>query len=233
VSGPVAIITGAARGIGRATAIELASRGHRLVLTSRSVDDLNETARLAGGESVVVPVDITNPSDVDRLVAKALDAFGRVDVLVNNAGYAPLLTIDKLTVEEWRRAIDTNLSSAFYTTKAVWPTFAKRRSGVIVNVSSLSSRDPFMGFSAYGAAKAGLNLFGLAIAREGAPIGVRVHTLALGAVETSMFRGIATEQQLPREKTLDPAEVARVIASCATGELQYTSGEVIYLHKTV
>jgi NAD(P)-dependent dehydrogenase (short-subunit alcohol dehydrogenase family) len=233
VSAPVAIITGAGRGIGRATAIELASRGYRLVLASRTLDDLSETAKLAGGATVVVPVDITNPSDVERLIAKALDAFGRIDLLVNNAGYAPVLTIDTLTIDEWRRVIDTNLSSAFYTTRAVWPTFAKQKSGVIVNISSLSARDPFMGFSAYGAAKAGLNLFGLAIAREGEPIGVRVHTLALGATETAMFRGIASEQQWPREKTLDPSDVARVIGSCATGELRYTSGEVIYLHKTV
>jgi len=203
------------------------------VLASRTLDDLSETAKLAGGATVVVPVDITNPSDVERLIAKALDAFGRIDLLVNNAGYAPVLRIDMLTIDEWRRVIDTNLSSAFYTTRAVWPTFAKQKSGVIVNISSLSARDPFMGFSAYGAAKAGLNLFGLAIAREGEPIGVRVHTLALGATETAMFRGIASEQQWPREKTLDPSDVARVIGSCATGELRYTSGEVIYLHKTV
>jgi hypothetical protein len=233
VSAPVAIITGAARGIGRATAIELAGRGYRLVLTARTAEDLAETARLAGGAAKTVAADITHPADVDRVVAAAIESFGQVDLLVNNAGYAPILTIDKLSIEQWRRVIETNLSAAFYTTKAVWPTFAKQQSGVIVNISSMSSRDPFMGFSAYGAAKAGLNLFGLAVAREGEPIGVRVHTLALGATETAMFRGIATEQQWPREKTLDPVDVARTIASCAAGELRYTSGEVIYLHKTV
>lgn len=233
MSAPAAIITGASRGIGRATAIELARRGYRLVLVARSEADLAETAGLAGGEARAIVADITNPADVNQIVADAVGAFGRIDLLVNNAGYAPVLTIDKLTIEQWRRVIDTNLSAAFYMTKAVWPTLAKQRSGVIVNISSMSSRDPFMGFSAYGAAKAGLNLFGLAMAREGEPIGVRVHTLALGATETEMFRGIATEQQWPREKTLDPAEVAAAIAACAAGELRYTSGEVIYLHKTV
>ena len=102
-----------------------------------------------------------------------------------------------------------------------------------MNLSSLAARDPFPNFAAYAAAKAGLNLFGLAAAREGQAIGVRVHTLALGAVETGMFRQLVTPQQYPADQTLDPADVARVIAQCVTGDLRYTSGEVVYLHKVV
>ena len=102
----------------------------------------------------------------------------------------------------------------------------------MVNVSSVAARDPFPGFAAYAAAKAGLNLFGLCAAREGEQIGVRVHTLAPGAVETGMFRQLLTPEQYPTEKTLSPADVARVIADCVRGNLKHTSGEVIYLHKT-
>ena len=102
---------------------------------------------------------------------------------------------------------------------------------MIVNISSVSSRDPFPGFAAYGAAKAALNVFSLVLAREGKEIGVRVHTIAPGAVETAMFRALVTEQQWPREKTLDPSDVARVIAQCVDGDLRHASGEVIFLSK--
>jgi NAD(P)-dependent dehydrogenase (short-subunit alcohol dehydrogenase family) len=104
---------------------------------------------------------------------------------------------------------------------------------VVVNVSSAAARDPFPGFAGYGAAKAGLNLFGLSAAREGQAIGVRVHTVAPAATETGMFRGLPGMGDYPAEKTLDPADVARVIGQCVSGELGHTSGEVIYLHKTI
>ena len=232
MSEPVAIITGAGRGIGRATALELARRGYRLALASRRGEDLDETARLAGG-GLCVPTDVTDPSQVERLVRQALDRFGRIDAVVNGAGLAPVRPIAEMSLKEWREVIDTNLSSAFYLTRAAWPAFVRQRGGVVVNVSSAAARDPFPGFAAYGAAKAGLNLFGLSAAREGEPIGVRVHTVAPSAVETGMFRGLMTPEQYPAEKTLDPADVARMIALCVTGELRFASGETIYVHKTV
>jgi 3-oxoacyl-[acyl-carrier protein] reductase len=229
---PVAIITGAGRGIGRATAIELRRRGYRLALAARGVDSLNETARLAGG-AVCLPTDVTDPAQVERLGRETLARFGRIDAVVNNAGLAPVRPILEMTPDEWRAVIDTNLSAAFYLTRAAWPAFEKQRGGVVVNVSSAAARDPFPGFAAYGAAKAGLNLFGLSAAREGARIGVRVHTVAPAATETAMFRGLMTAEQYPPEKTLDPSDVAGVIADCVTGSLRYTSGEVIYVHKTL
>ena len=229
----VAIITGAGRGIGRAAAVELARRGYRLALASRREDDLRETARLAGGDALWCGTDVTDPEQVDRLVRQTLDRFGRIDAVVNNAGLAPVRSIKEMSPREWREVIDTNLTAAFYLTRAAWPAFERQRSGVVVNVSSAAARDPFPGFAAYGAAKAGLNLFGLSAAREGEAINVRVHTIAPSAVETAMFRGLMTPEQYPAEKTLDPADLARMIAMCVTGELRYTSGETIYVHKTV
>jgi 3-oxoacyl-[acyl-carrier protein] reductase len=229
----VAIITGAGGGIGRAVARELAGAGFRVVLAGREVERLEETLRLAGGGGLAVPTDVTNPVAVERLVTVALDTFGRVDAIVNNAGYAPVRSVREMTVEQWRGVIDTNLSAAFYTTRAAWPAFERQGGGVVVNISSAAARDPFPGFAAYGAAKAGLQLFGLAAAREGAAAGVRVHTIAPGAVETGMFRTIMTAEQWPPEKTLAPADVARVVLQCVRGDLRHTSGEVIYLHKAV
>jgi NAD(P)-dependent dehydrogenase (short-subunit alcohol dehydrogenase family) len=242
---PVAVITGAGRGIGRAAAVELARLGYRMALASRNPDDLKETIRLAtggelpvtthifGAQALAVPTDVTRPHEVERLIGTAAGRLGRVDAVVHCAGLAPVRPIAEMTPEEWHAVIDTNLSAAFYLCRAAWPVFERQKAGVVVNLSSLACRDPFPGFAAYGAAKAGLNLLGLSAAREGEKIGVRVHTLALGAVETGMFRQVVAPDQWPAEKTLAPADVAAVIARCVTGELRYTSGEVIYLHKTV
>ena len=232
MSEPVAIITGAGRGIGRATALELRRRGYRLALAARGAADLNETGRLAGG-ALCLPTDVTDPEQVERLARETQSRLGRIDAVVNNAGLAPVRPIVEMTPDEWRAVIDTNLSGAFYLTRAVWPVFERQRGGVVVNVSSAAARDPFPGFAAYGAAKAGLNLFSLSAAREGERIGVRVHTVAPAATETAMFRGLMTTEQYPAEKTLDPSDVAGVIADCVTGSLRYTSGEVIYVHKTL
>lgn len=230
----VAIITGAGRGIGRATALELARGGYGVALAARGAMDLEETARLAGAVGALcVPTDVTDPEQVDRLARRTLERFGRIDAVINCAGLAPVRPIAEMSPAEWREVIETNLSAPFYLTRAAWPAFERQRAGVVVNVSSAAARDPFPGFAAYGAAKAGLNLFGLSAAREGAAIGVRVHTIAPSAVETGMFRKIMTPEQYPSEKTLEPADLARMIAKCVTGELRYTSGETIYVQKTV
>lgn len=229
---PVAILTGAGRGIGRATAVELARAGYRLVLAARSEAELQETARLAG-DGLVVPTDVSKSEAVESLVGRAVEAFGRIDAIVNTVGVAPVVSIAQMSPAQWREVIDVNLSAAFYLCHSAWAVFERQGGGVVVNVSSLASRDPFAGFAAYGAAKAGLNLLGLSAAREGERIGVRVHTVAPGAVETDMFRQIATPQQWPPEKTLAPVDVARVIVDCVKGDLRYTSGEVIFVRKTL
>jgi NAD(P)-dependent dehydrogenase (short-subunit alcohol dehydrogenase family) len=230
VAKQVAIITGAGSGIGRATAAELGAAGFVVVLIGRTDVSLNETAKLLNDVMVVV-ADITKPEDVDRVVEQTLSRFGRIDTIVNNAGFAAVGSIEQTTPQLWRDMVDTNLSAAVYLSRAAWPTFRKQKHGVIVNISSLASRDPFEGLGAYGAAKAGLNLLGLSLARQGKAIGVRVHTIAPGAVETAMLRQVVSVEQLPTEQTLSPREVARVVVQCVTGELKHTSGEVIWLSK--
>jgi NAD(P)-dependent dehydrogenase (short-subunit alcohol dehydrogenase family) len=229
---PVALITGAGRGIGRACARALAEKGYRLALLARSEPELEET-KTQCGQGLVLPTDVTDADAVDRAIQTIDQMFRRIDAIVHCAGLAPVKTIAEMSVEQWQAVLNTNLSAAFYLCKSAWPIFARQKSGVVVNVSSAAARDPFPGFAAYGAAKAGINLFGLSAAREGAAIGVRVHTIAPAAVETAMFRSILTPEQYPTEKTLKPQEVAGVIVKCVTGELRHTSGEVIYMHKEV
>jgi len=237
---PVALISGASRGIGRATAVALARLGYRLALAARTQGDLGETARLTGcgpGDVVLLPGDVADAARAESIVDRAVAWFGRIDAVVNVAGVAPVRSIVDTSVDEWRAVLDTNLSAAFYLTKFAWPhlkaaAMADRHS-VVVNISSLASRDPFPGFAAYGAAKAALNVFGLVAAREGQADGIAVHTIAPGAVETAMFRQIMSTDQYSSDKTLTPEAVADVIARCVTGELAHTRGEVIYLHKTL
>lgn len=229
---PVAIITGAGRGIGRATAIELRGLEYRVALVSRTERDLRETDELCGRESLVIAADVSVPKAADTIVSRALERFGRIDALVNAAGHAPVLDFEATTPQLWREVIDANLSSAFYLSRAVWPTYRKRGGGVIVNLSSFAARDPFPRFAAYSAAKAGLNLLTLSLAREGAPLGIRVHAIAPAAVETQMFRKILSHDEFPTAKALSPREVAAVIGKCVSGEMRHASGEVIWLQKT-
>lgn len=227
----VIILTGAGGGIGRATAVELCRRGATVVLVGRTRSSLDETAALCDARGVVRCADVTDSPAVTRLIDSVVADFGRLDGLVNNAGVAPLRPITETTDELWRQTIDTNLSAAFYLCRAAWPVFAQQRRGVVVNLSSESARDPFLGFSAYGAAKAGLNTLTIALAAEGKPHGIRVHGVAPGAVETPLLRSIVSAEQFPTDQTLDPADVARVIADCINGPLRHTSGETIYLNR--
>jgi NAD(P)-dependent dehydrogenase (short-subunit alcohol dehydrogenase family) len=226
------LITGAGRGIGRAAAIELAAEGYALALLARNETELKETAALAG-RGLVIPTDVTQPTQIENAIQQAIQEYGRLDAIVHCAGVAPVRSIEQMSVEEWRQVIDTNLSAAFYLCHYAWPQFRRQQSGVVVNISSEASRDPFAGFAAYGSAKAAVNLFGRCAAREGQAIGVRVHTLAPAAVESAMFRQFLTPEQYPTEKTLSPTDVGRVIVQCVRGELRYASGEVIFLHKVI
>jgi 3-oxoacyl-[acyl-carrier protein] reductase len=228
---PVAIVTGAGRGIGRATAIELAARGYRLALVSRTAGELSQTAGLCGGGEVLAG-DVGDSARVEQIVEQALAKCGRVDALVNCAGAVFMRPVEQLTLQEWRETIDTNLGAVFYFCRRLWPAWRRQGSGVVVNVSSYAARDPFAGLGAYGAAKAAVNLLSLALAREGEAIGVRVHTVAPAETETAMLRKLLTREQYPTERTLEPEQVARVIAQCVCGDLACTSGEVIYVHKT-
>ena len=231
--GPVAMISGAGRGIGRAAAVQLHEAGYSVVLISRTAAEIEETLRLCDGQGIAMSADVSQPEQLDPVFQEVEQKWGRLDALVHCAGLAPVRPIEQMSVAEWRAVIETNLSAAFYLCRGAWPMFRRQGGGVVVNISSAAARDPFPGFAAYGAAKAGVNLVGLSAAREGQAIGVRVHTIAPAATETSMFRALMTPEQYPAEKTMSPDDVAQVIVQCVRGDLRYASGEVIYLHKTL
>ena len=227
----VAVVTGAGRGIGRATAVELSKRGYAVALVARTASQLHETAKLCDGETVTLPLDVRHPAAIAGAVEKILARFGRIDALVNNAGVAPLGPFGDTDAATYDDVLATNLGATVHFSRAVWPIMTAAKSGVIVNVSSESARDPFPGFALYAAAKSAINGFTKALAKEAEPLGVRVHCVAPAGVETAMLRAIADETVVPKDKTLSPADVAKTIVACVVGDLAATSGETIYLHR--
>jgi len=225
----VAIVTGAGSGIGRATAFALARDGYAVVLVARTRSDLERTVMEVGEgvETLIVSADLAKPQSAGQIVDAAVERFGRVDALVNNAGYAHNGTIDQNTPEICRLSLVVNLEAVMLLTAAVWPIFRRQQSGVIVNISSMASIDPFPGFSAYAAAKTGLNMFTHCTAKEGAECGIRAVCIAPGAVETPMLRANFTQDIVTRDMAMAPAEVAGLIADCVTGRRGFKPGEVI------
>jgi 3-oxoacyl-[acyl-carrier protein] reductase len=228
-----AIVCGAGSGVGRATAVLLARDGFDVVLVARTREKLEETAAMAtapdGVRTLVLPGDLEKPETPAAVVEQTLERFGRIDAIANCAGAAPNMPIEKITERDWRRCIDANLSYVVHVTTAAWGTFQRQRHGVIVNVSSMASVDPFPGFSIYAAAKVGLNMFTRVTASEGQTIGVRAVAIAPGAIETPMLRELFSENVVPPERTLAPGHVGELIRDCITGRREFTSGETIVL----
>jgi NAD(P)-dependent dehydrogenase (short-subunit alcohol dehydrogenase family) len=226
-----AIITGAGRGIGRATAVALSELGYACVLIARSEADLQQTAALCNHTTFILPGDITDVRAIQQGVNATLEKFGRIDVLVNNAGVAPMGAFEQMTLDTIRQVIDVNLTAGIMLSQLVYPTMLTQKSGAIINVSSEAARDPLAGLAVYAAAKAGVNLFTKALAKEACAHGVRVYAVAPAGVETQMLRAIISKEQYPEEATLTPEDVAAVIVQCAAGDLWCASGETIYVHK--
>lgn len=225
----IAIVTGAGSGIGRAAAVQLGGAGYCVVLVSRNREKLEQTAELVDGETFIYPADVADPDAVTMLIEDVLASFGRIDALAHVAGFAELLPIEQITPEHWRKTVDVNLTAAVLLTAAVWPTFKAQQSGVVVNVSSMSSIDPFPGLATYAAAKIGLNMFTQCTAREGEAIGVKAVAIAPGSVETPMLRSLFDEKMVPTDKTLAPDDIADVIRGCITGEHAFSNGETIVM----
>lgn len=229
----VAIITGGGTGIGRAIADLLVQEGCRVVLASRTADRLVAVCSELdhGVMAIAVPTQISDPKQVTALVNRAVDHFGRLDIVINNAGYAPLEPIAEQSLESLRQCFEVNALGPAYLITSAWPHLIRESEGkvggCIVNVSTMGTIDPFPGFFAYASSKASVNLMAKAAANEGRTSGVRAFAVAPGAVETDMLRSIFDRSMIPPDRTLAPADVARVVLECILGKHDDRVGQTI------
>lgn len=240
LEGMAAIVTGATRGIGKQISITLAEEGADVVINGNNEEGLakvKEAVEATGRRCEIVAGDISKPETSKRLARACLEAFGKIDLLVNNAGVNSRFPFLELTFEEWSRMIDINLNGAFHACKAVLPHMVEARSGCIVNVSSAASKTAHANASAsYGVSKAGLNSLTQKLAYEMAPYGIRVNAVCPGPIETDMstqwteeYRANITKK-IPLGHLGRPEDVARPIAFLASEEAAFITGETININ---
>jgi NAD(P)-dependent dehydrogenase (short-subunit alcohol dehydrogenase family) len=210
LNGKVALVTGGSRGIGLAIARALLGEGASVVITGTNETHLRNASAELGAGSAVLPLqaDVRRPDDVERAVAMAVDRFGGLDVLVNNAGVGIFRSVADMSLDEWNRVIDTNLTGVFHCTRAVLPRMRARGGGWIVNISSLASTNAFPEAAAYCASKAALNAFSEALMQEIRHDGIRVAYVMPGSVRTQ-FSGRTPSAQ--DEWKLAPEDVAEAV----------------------
>jgi NAD(P)-dependent dehydrogenase (short-subunit alcohol dehydrogenase family) len=239
---PAAIITGASSGIGRCVALQLAQAGYSLALAARRIDSLERVAsqireqlRSSGTPQsrkiIIVETDVGKATDVIRLVDQSIEKLGHIDVLVNNAGFAPLIHAGEYDVETLARSFAVNAFGPAVAINHLWQHMATHGGGRIVNVSTTGTRDPFNGFFAYAASKSAMNSFARSIAKEGEDDHIKGFAVAPGAVETPMLRALFDRDMIPESQTLDPADVAKLIVECATGARDQQNGETIFIER--
>jgi 3-oxoacyl-[acyl-carrier protein] reductase len=228
LDGKLALVTGASRGIGRAIAEELARAGALVVVGYRTGrDEAEELAASIGGRAV--QADVSSPDDAKRLV----DEAGDVDVLVNNAGLTRDGLLARMPDDDWRTVIETNLSSVFYTCRAVTRPMMKKRRGSIVNISSIVGVHGNWGQTNYAASKAGIIGFTKSLARELGSRNIRANVVAPGYVKTALTDVLPDEataamvQQTPLGRVADPEEIAGAVRFLASDQASFITGDVL------
>lgn len=231
----VALITGSSRGIGRAIAIELAKKGFNIVINNHEneiegIEILNEIKTISN--AIFIKCDVTNPIQVNDMIKNAINEFGRIDVLVNNAG----ITIDKrfenMSIEQWNKVISVNLTGAFNCTKSVIEYMQKQGGGHIINISSIIGEIGNIGQANYAASKGGLIAFTKTIAKEYAKDNIYSNAIAPGFIKTKMTEAIPAGElksvigNIPMSRLGTPDEIAKLVRFLVT-ESNYVTGQVI------
>ncbi len=236
-AGKVAIVTGAGRGIGREIALGLVRGGARVAVADCNVPQANQVCREIaemGGDAITVPVDISDPEQVDSMVRQTLAAYGRIDVLVNNAGIGHARPFLDIPLEEWNLVLKVNLTGQFLCAQAVARVMLQQGGGRIVNVASISGQRGGTGRAAYGAAKAGVILLTRVMAVELAAKGIAVNAISPGPTETDQVRqchNAATRaayyDRLPMRRYAQPHETAQAALFLASDEASFVSGHIL------
>ena len=233
----VAVVTGAGRGIGHAIALRLAQEGARVASVSRSEENAKKTADEINATrsdcARAYAVDVADHAAVQKAAAQILEDFGRVDVLVNNAGVTRDGLSMRMSMEDWDTVLDTNLKGAFSFSQAVMRSMIKQRSGRIINISSVSGLTGNAGQANYAASKAGLIGLTKTLARELASRGITVNAVAPGFIVTDMTSALSEEvkqiimSKIPLAKLGQPEDIAAAVAFLASPEANYITGQVL------
>jgi len=236
----IALVTGASSGIGRATAEAVARQGARVGVNyfknQSGAEQTVEAIRKSGGEALAIRADVTSSSEVRSMVGEVRRQYGRIDILINNAGdLLARRTLADMTEDYWDQVMALNLKSAFLCVKAVWEEMAARKSGCIVNITSIAGRNGGgPGAAAYAAAKGGLLTYTKGLAKELAPHGVRVNAVAPGVIATPYHERYSPPElfqkylaTIPMERAGTAEEVADVIVFLASPAARYMTGETV------
>ncbi|KUK26224.1 MAG: Dehydrogenase [Acetothermia bacterium 64_32] len=239
ISGKVAVVTGAARGLGQALALGLSAAGAKVALAD--VLDMSDTLlgiEGAGGEAIAVPTDVRHRDQVEHLVAETVKRFGAVDILVNNAGINLIAPSLEFTEEEWDLVLDVNLKGMFLCCQAVGRVMRGGGGGAIVNIGSINSEYVFPNCAAYNASKAGVLLLTKTLAYEWGPWGVRVNAVCPGFMETPMLEGIqrgreglAAERKklIPLRRFAAPEDLVGAVIFLVSPAARYITGHALYV----
>jgi 3-oxoacyl-[acyl-carrier protein] reductase len=235
LSGKVAIVTGASRGIGRAIAETLAAQGAHVVAAARADNAAGTVAVIhaAGGRAEAIDLDVTATDGPAAMVAAAIERHGRVDILINNAGIARDQLMLRMKRDDWDQVIATNLTAAFACTQAVLRPMIKQRTGRIISISSVVGQSGNAGQANYAASKAGLIGFSKALAREVASRNITVNVVAPGLIETDMTRTLTEQKQvdwavqIPLGRPGHVRDVAAAVCFLASDEASYITGHVL------
>jgi len=235
LSGRIALVTGASRGIGRAIAQTLAAQGATVVAAARG-DNAAATVdaiAAAGGKAEMATADVSDLSAIEALVSGTLDRHGRIDVLVNNAGIAKDQLMLRMKRDDWDQVIATNLTAAFALTQAVLKPMIRQKRGRIVCISSVVGQSGNAGQANYAASKAGLIGFAKAVAQEVASRNITVNVVAPGLIDTDMTRGITDNARdewaakIPLKRLGTPDDIAAAVCFLASDEAAYITGQVL------
>ncbi|GGO29506.1 3-oxoacyl-ACP reductase [Microbispora rosea subsp. aerata] len=243
--GKFAVVTGAARGIGAAIARRLAAEGAAVACVDLTADrcaSIVDEITVTGGRAVAFGCDVSDGAQVEALVPEVMAEFGRIDVLVNNAGLTRDNLLFRMSEDDWNKVIDVNLKSVFLMSRAVQKHMVEQRSGAIVNLSSRSALGN-RGQANYSAAKAGIQGLTAAMAIELGPFGIRVNAVAPGYVVTPMTEATAVRlgvtpeehqatmaQAVPLRRVGQPNEIASVVAFFASDDASYVTGQTLYVN---
>ncbi|MGV3520562.1 3-oxoacyl-ACP reductase FabG [Luteitalea sp.] len=235
LSGKVAVITGASRGIGRQTALTLAGAGATVVLTSRgdAAEAVAAEVTAAGGQALALAADVADAEAVQRVIDTTNERFGRLDILVNNAGITRDQLLLRMKRDDWDAVVATNLTGTFLCTQAVLKTMLKQRSGRIISISSVVGQSGNPGQTNYAATKAGIIGFSKALAREVASRSITVNVVAPGLIDTDMTRDISSDAQknwtsaIPLGRLGTPEDVAAAVCFLASDAAGYITGQVL------